>query len=434
MEHGHSGTIGAVSSEPGKGTYNDLWIAAPDGSSATDVWSTWPASTDHLCADKDNHSGADPSDHGLIWPRLNYQGTKIAWAEMYRAGTGVTNQALGSWCLHVADVTWTGGTPSLSAIKTFRFADDTGNFYETYGFSPDGSKLLFASSDGTDGVGDTQIWQLPIQAGGALGSPARLSVPYREGTWWDYNEFAFYTPDGNHIIFGRTRDSHINGLLHVAGGLDYWIVDADGTHLDRLTNYNEPWSPEFNGYTNVGGWAFDPNNPNHLLVGRCDNTLCSTGDIASVTLTTDASGSGTGLTGKYYDGTDPNTGTLVTTEVNKQVDFEFGNTPPASGVPTTNYSVRWTGHVTAPVTGSYTLCTYTDDGSRLTFAGVQIVNDWVNHAARLDCAAPRNLTAGTSYSIKMDMYNASGGGTAKLIWSVPGHGTEIIPNGRLSPN
>ena len=61
-----------------------------------------------------------------------------------------------------------------------------------------------------------------------------------------------------------------------------------------------------------------------------------------------------GLKGEYFSNADFS-GTPVVTRVDKQIDFDWNAASPASGVPKTGYSVRWTGTFTAPAPGKYGL-------------------------------------------------------------------------------
>ena len=78
-------------------------------------------------------------------------------------------------------------------------------------------------------------------------------------------------------------------------------------------------------------------------------------------------GSGSGLLGQYYrdSGTGARFTTLVITRTDPTVNFSWGGGAPGSGMPGDNFSVRWTGQVQAPVTGTYTFSTVSDDGVRL---------------------------------------------------------------------
>ena len=75
-----------------------------------------------------------------------------------------------------------------------------------------------------------------------------------------------------------------------------------------------------------------------------------------------------GLLGEYFTGTTFD-GTPVLTQVDPKMDFTWTN-PAGRPAWHDNYSVRWTGTLTAPTAGSYTFCLTSDDGSRL-YAGRQ---------------------------------------------------------------
>jgi hypothetical protein len=250
----HPGSIGASWAEPGKGLDNDLWIARSDGRGA------WPVA--EVPAD---------GNHGIIWPRLDGAGRQLVWAEMYGGVQLFTpKQQLGVWRLKLADVAWTDGVPRLEHVRTYE--PEPGNFYEPYGFSPDGRQILFASSAGMQGVSDSQIYRVSTDLTGLT----RLSDQNEPG-WANYNEFAFYLPDGAHIVYARTKES-------TSGGLDYWVMGADGSNPYRLTFLNEPNHPQARGYSNVGGWAFDPRDPDHFLFGSCHDLTCETSDVLSLHL------------------------------------------------------------------------------------------------------------------------------------------------------
>jgi PA14 domain/K319L-like, PKD domain len=140
-----------------------------------------------------------------------------------------------------------------------------------------------------------------------------------------------------------------------------------------------------------------------------------------------------GLTAKYYK--DPGNGThfatLVLTRVDPTVNFSWGTAAPATGVTADNFSVRWTGRVQAPVTGSYRFTTVSDDGIRLWVNGVQVINNWTDHAAATNTSAGISLTAGVKYTITLEYYERTGQATAKLQWTPPGQALQVIPQSRL---
>ena len=159
-----------------------------------------------------------------------------------------------------------------------------------------------------------------------------------------------------------------------------------------------------------------------------DSVFTSTDDVTIVVTT----GSVTGLTGQYFN--DPGNGThfatLILTRGDPTVNFTWAGSP-AAGVGADNFSVRWTGRVEAPVTGSYRFSTVSDDGIRLWVNGQLVINNWTDHAATTNTSATIALTAGVRYTITLEFYEKGGGATAKLQWSYPGQATQVIPQSRL---
>jgi hypothetical protein len=138
-----------------------------------------------------------------------------------------------------------------------------------------------------------------------------------------------------------------------------------------------------------------------------------------------------GLRGEYYDNSDL-TG-LKLTRTDGTVNFVWWESSPDPLVGVDSFSVRWTGQVEAQFSETYTFYTSTDDGVRLWVNGVQLVNDWVNHA-ETERSGTIALVAGQKYNIKMEYYEASGGAAAKLLWSSASTAKAAIPNTRLFPS
>jgi hypothetical protein len=138
---------------------------------------------------------------------------------------------------------------------------------------------------------------------------------------------------------------------------------------------------------------------------------------------------GPGLIGRYYN--DPGSGAhfaaLVLTRVDPTVYFSWGTTAPAAGVSADNFSVRWTGSVQAPVTGTFQFTTLSDDGVRLWVNGQLLIDNWTNHPATTNTSAGISLTAGVKYPITLEYYEKAGGATIRLQWSYPGQARQAIP-------
>jgi hypothetical protein len=203
---------GSEWSIPGRGAYNDLWAATADGRSVFPLTSL-------------------PVDvgRGVIIPHFSRDGRRVAWSEL----VGTINLwdprlQFGSFVMKVAD--WEEGWfgPRLTNIRTYRPGPE--GFYETYGFTPDGSGLIFCSSLATANVWSSQIFTLDLATGALT----------RQLTKDAYNEHAYYSLDGSKIVWMSTLQSTL-------GGADWWIMNADGTGKARLTFFNEPGDPTSSG-------------------------------------------------------------------------------------------------------------------------------------------------------------------------------------------
>lgn len=105
----------------------------------------------------------------------------------------------------------------------------------------------------------------------------------------------------------------------------------------------------------------------------------------------------------------------------------------AASTSNTAYSVRWTATLKPRYTQTYTIKTVSGDGVRVWINGVQLINDWTTHAVQTKTATIA-LTAGTSYSIKVEHYNAAGNGTStKVMWSSTSQREQVIPASQLTP-
>jgi hypothetical protein len=145
---------------------------------------------------------------------------------------------------------------------------------------------------------------------------------------------------------------------------------------------------------------------------------------------TPVGGSGTGLSADYFSGTTLTSKVLTRTDAN--VDFNWSTSSPGAGVPTDNFSVRWTGQVSPRYTGSVTFYTVSDDGIRLWVNGQPLVDNWTNHGPT-ENSASITLVAGQKYDIKLEYYEATGGATARLLWSSACEPKAAVPSAQLYP-
>jgi large repetitive protein len=208
-------------------------------------------------------------------------------------------------------------------------------------------------------------------------------------------------------------------------------VDSDGTVLkvefyagnsllatDNATPYNFNWSGAAAGSYVLTAKAYD----NYGLVTTSAGVSITVQSVVRQ-----------GLLGKYFNNVSM-TGTPVL-QRDEAVDFSWSTASPGPGVSADNFSVRWSGQVTAPITGTYRFRTNSDDGVRLYVNGVLRINNWTDHAPTNNTTTSISLVAGTKYNIVMEYYERGGGATARLLWLTPGQSSyTAIPINRLSNN
>jgi len=139
-----------------------------------------------------------------------------------------------------------------------------------------------------------------------------------------------------------------------------------------------------------------------------------------------------GLRGEYFANTSLS-GTPTVTVV-PQVDFDWMTfAPSVPGIPADNWSARWSGMVYAPVTGTYTFQTVSDDGVRLWIDGQQLINSWTTQPATTNTATLA-LTGDRFHELRMEYFEAGGSAVARLRWTPPGGVNEAIPPQFLFPS
>lgn len=125
---------------------------------------------------------------------------------------------------------------------------------------------------------------------------------------------------------------------------------------------------------------------------------------------------GTGLQATYYQG--ENFEKKILTRTDAAIDFDWQMTSPAPGVPAESFSIRWTGYLLAPATGTYTLHATCDDGMRVWIGNKKLLDDWKYGPPR-DVSARVNLEAGKVYELRVDYFQGSAMTRAFLGWERP---------------
>lgn len=137
---------------------------------------------------------------------------------------------------------------------------------------------------------------------------------------------------------------------------------------------------------------------------------------------TPTEGNGTGLQGYYFNGNE-----LLgefKSRTDAQINFHNNDINLPSELQNTtndNYSIRWIGRIKAPVSGTYSIETKSDDGVRLWINDSLLINNWVEQAINTKTVQV-NLLANEFYTIKIEYYERKGQADIQLRWSQPGQG------------
>jgi hypothetical protein len=172
-----------------------------------------------------------------------------------------------------------------------------------------------------------------------------------------------------------------------------------------LTYTAESWHTGHKGYGNVGGFAFDPRDPNQIFAGRSTDVLSRSINGFLIDLTTG------GLRATYFADRSMRNASFQTAE-NPSDGLSFGK----------DTSVRWTGALDVPSTGKYAFTGPTDGKSSLhvLIDGAQL------RASRStgSYSAIVSLRAGR-HTLTIEYVNGGDNGYEQVLWQPPGSATAV---------
>jgi len=128
-------------------------------------------------------------------------------------------------------------------------------------------------------------------------------------------------------------------------------------------------------------------------------------------------GTDPGLKAEYFNN-QTLSGPAVTVRTDPRIDFDWGRFNPTPELTGNNFSVRWTGKLTPPESGNYTLGFTVDDGARLYIDGKLLVDAWSSNPNKT-ATKEIVLEAGRSYDLRMEYFQNNRENIAKLVWSYP---------------
>ncbi len=125
----------------------------------------------------------------------------------------------------------------------------------------------------------------------------------------------------------------------------------------------------------------------------------------------------TGLRGEYFNNTEFR-GRPVLARIDEQINFGVGSETMSQKLNDNNFSVRWTGTLTAPNTGTYTLVLTSDDGSYLYLDDELVIDNGGEHAVQ---AKSYNvvLEARRPYRVRIDYFESAGDAYVVFGWRTP---------------
>jgi hypothetical protein len=215
---------------------------------------------------------------------------------------------------------------------------------------------------------------------------------------WDFGDRS-QTVDVLDAGTGQVLDSR--SLSNFSGGV-YLVWDIQGHVVLNVT-----WTGGYNAV--ISG----------LFFGVADNTTPPP-----------PSGNGTGLTAEYFGSMDLSNPLLIRTD--PTIDFNWSGTSPDPGVPSVQYSVRWSGQVLPLYSETYTFTFTADDGVRVWVNGQALIDAWFDQSATA-WSGSIDLLAGQAVDIRVEYYQNQGDAIARLEWESASQSRQVVPQSQLFP-
>jgi autotransporter-associated beta strand protein len=323
-------------------------------------------------------------------------------------------KVIGIECL--ADRMW-GASPRASGIKTLA----------KYKVS-EGIPLALAMLEIPAGFewGSDEVLIAGLNALAAYGDAARWTLPTLRGYLGEWNptssSYTTLVSTIASIESAITAPAQVPGLavansqvVVTTGAKAITLTGSSPRTTVTFSNVTAPAHGTVTGtapnltYTPTAGYT----GPDFFTFQTTDGLTTSAPGPVSIIVGT----AGTGLKGEYFDNTDFTN--LKFTRTDAQVNFDWGTGSPSNSMAADTFSVRWSGLLLVPETGTYTFSTLNSDGVRLYLNGVPVIDDYVVQTTHWKDGAPVNLTAGQWVDLQMEYFENTGSAVAKLKWTGP---------------
>ncbi len=123
-----------------------------------------------------------------------------------------------------------------------------------------------------------------------------------------------------------------------------------------------------------------------------------------------------GLQAEYFNNVTLN-GVASKKKIDKAIDFHWTLYAPDPAINVDFYSVRWTGKLISPTTGTFKIGLEGNDGYRLYINNKLIIDNWKKQTYRTS-VADFSFEKGKQYDIRIEFFEPNGNATIKLIWNV----------------
>lgn len=124
-----------------------------------------------------------------------------------------------------------------------------------------------------------------------------------------------------------------------------------------------------------------------------------------------------GVVGEYFSNAKLE-GEPVFTRIDKNIDFYWESNAPSPVLPDDDFSIRWTGYLVPPVSGTYQIGSWGMPTFDIWLEGEKILRfNSEHHAAHHEKAV--ELEAGKKYKFVYEYKNWHGDGDARLLWAMP---------------
>lgn len=218
--------------EPGAAANSNLWVYDFTNQKWTNITQySFPKNTSDV--------------KGALSPYFSHNGKKVIWSRITQPANFIDKRKIfGKWDTYIADFSTVGG-PRLENVRKLDLGN--GNLYETHGFSPDDTKIIFSSEINTDYSAGLDVWMYDLQT-------KQLTNLTQSPNFYD--EHARFSPDGKKIVWGSSSCCKKYNKQRFLGTLqsEAFIMNMDRSNLPvQLTHFNTPGYPEYSN-KRTGNW------------------------------------------------------------------------------------------------------------------------------------------------------------------------------------